>query len=136
MTRRSEPFEDDRPQPGGETALAAGSAEFRSSLLLVLTGDLAALLCWLSWSRRSTTAAALALAAVVIPLLIVLATRPTLRRVMTLLARSETNRRYLIVPIGACVVFTSLAISLGTHADGLVGASAVRHLGAIDEVVV
>ena len=136
MTRRSEPFEDDGPQPGAETALAAGSAEFRSSLLLVLTADLAALLCWLSWSRRSTTAAALALAAVVIPLLIVLATRPTLRRVVTLLARSETNRRYVIVPIGACVVFTSLAISLGTHADGLVGASAVRHLGPIDELVV
>ena len=136
MTRRSEPFEHDRPEPGGKTSLAAGSAEFRSSLLLVLTADLAALLCWLSWSRRSSTAAALALAAVVVPLLVVLATRPALRRVVTLLARSETNRRYMIVPIGACVVFASLALSLGTHADDLVTASAVRHLGPIDELVV
>ena len=142
MTRRSEraetghPASRDHPVPRGETALSAGSAEFRSSLLLVLTADLSVLLCWLSWSRRSSTAAALALAAVVIPLLIVLVTRPSLRRVVTLLARSETNRRYVIVPIGACVVFASLALSLGSHADGLLAASAVRHLGPIDELVV
>ena len=148
MTRRSEPAENDHraprdhlaprdhPAPRGETALSAGSAEFRSSLLLVLTADLSVLLCWLSWSRRSSSAAALALAAVAIPLFIVLATRPSLRRVVTLLARSETNRRYVIVPIGACVVFASLALSLGTRADGLLAASAVRHLGPIDELVV
>ncbi len=136
MTGRSEPFEDDGPAPGRESATAAGSAEFRSSLLLVLTADLSVLLCWLSWSRRSSTMAALALGAVVIPLLVVLATRPAIRRVVTVLVRSETNRRYVIVPISASVVFASLALALGVHADGLVAASAVRHLGPVDELVV
>lgn len=136
MTRRSESLRDDNPQPPSEAAPGAGSDEFRSSLLLVLAGDLVALLCWLSWSRRSSAAAALVLAAIVVPLLVVMVTRPPLRRVVTLLARSETNRRRVIVPIAACVVLASLALELGSYANGLVDASAARHLGPIDELIV
>ena len=135
MNRRSEQPEEHPCAPIAIAESGAG-ADFRSSLLLVLTGDLVILLCWLAWSRRSSAAAGLALVAVIVPLLVVLATRPTLRRVVTMLARSETNRRYVIVPIAACVVFASLALELGNRAQRLVTASAARHLGPIDELIV
>ncbi len=135
MSRRSEQPEE-HPTAPDVSARPAVATELRSSLLLVLTADLVALLSWLAWSRRSSAAAVLALAAVLVPLVVVLATQPTLRRVVMMLVRSETNRRHVVLPIAACVVFASLALELGSGADRLVTASAVRHLGPIDEVMV
>ena len=138
---RPDPTPDPRdPAPSearpGNEGVAASAAEFRSSLLLVLCADLVALVAWLAWSRRATSLAALALVAVVIPLLVTIATRPALRRTVTLLARRETNRVHTVAPIAASVVFASLGLLLGRHAEDLVAASAARHLGPIDEVIV
>ncbi len=124
------------PKADSDADRRASAAEFRSSLLLVLTADLVALVAWLSWSRRSTPLALLALAAVVIPLVVTVVTKPTLRRTVALLARRETNRVHTVAPVAASVVFASLGLTLGPHAGDLVAASAARHLGPIDELIV
>lgn len=131
----SEPDDDGKrkvvgPRPG------APASEFRGSLLLVLGVDLVALLTWLAWSRRASSLAGLVVAATIVPLALVLALRPRVRRPATLLIRRERRRAAVFVPVAASVVLSSLALGVGHDARHLPVESAVYHLGPIDEVIV
>ncbi len=127
------------PRPFGAAPLPASpsaESEFRASLLLVLALDLVVLLVWLGWSRRASASAGLFVVALAVPLAIMLIVRPSLRRVVVLLARCEARRMSVVAPVAAAFVFSSLALGLGGDARAMPVDSAVRHLGPVDELIV